>query len=441
MHSLGLPDEFHTVMASDKDKCDLLIVMGSSLKVRPVALIPSSIPNNVPQILINREQLHHLEFDVELLGDGDVIINQICHRLSEDWKEICFDDEILIESKELIPLEHELDDENTAKEISTNIDTISIKSNQLSELVLQSAVTTTTYSDSGFETSSTCSKKESEFLSPEYTDEPMESSSFGGSCDYRHLSIDSSKDSGILGDASNSCLTPSFTNLVDAADMKKSLNMPASTTQAISNNPSVDNIHITKTADTNCSEVEKQRLRRHMKHQSAAERLHKGTYYVHENSASYVFPGAQVSWCSDSEEDDDDNLDDFDDNQCNEDDTNHAPLSPLMTPSVENEMVKAITSTGNTSTSKLYHQANCSSANSNEVSPNSCLYHSTNEQNKRHSSDPAYEESEVHTLNSFAPEAKSCASLNTSPPPYKKRRDSTEQTIFSTSANTSLESS
>lgn len=37
----GLPESFHTAMAKDKDICDLLIVIGTSLKVRPVALIPS----------------------------------------------------------------------------------------------------------------------------------------------------------------------------------------------------------------------------------------------------------------------------------------------------------------------------------------------------------------------------------------------------------------
>ena len=37
----GLPEEFHQQMEQDKEHCDLLIVMGSSLKVRPVALIPS----------------------------------------------------------------------------------------------------------------------------------------------------------------------------------------------------------------------------------------------------------------------------------------------------------------------------------------------------------------------------------------------------------------
>ncbi|KAJ8359899.1 hypothetical protein SKAU_G00164240 [Synaphobranchus kaupii] len=86
----NLPEQFHRAMKRDKDEVDLLIVIGSSLKVRPVALIPSSIPHDVPQILINREQLSHLNFDVELLGDCDVIINELCHRLGGDYKQLCF---------------------------------------------------------------------------------------------------------------------------------------------------------------------------------------------------------------------------------------------------------------------------------------------------------------------------------------------------------------
>lgn len=76
----GLSDEFHSSMSIDKDECDLLIVIGSSLKVRPVALIPNAIPHNIPQILINREPLNHFNFDVELLGDCDVIIRHLCER-------------------------------------------------------------------------------------------------------------------------------------------------------------------------------------------------------------------------------------------------------------------------------------------------------------------------------------------------------------------------
>lgn len=85
----SLPDDFHNAMAEDKDECDLLIVIGSSLKVKPVALIPTSIPANVPQILINREHLSHMTFDVELMGDCDIIIQELCHRLGDEWNEIC----------------------------------------------------------------------------------------------------------------------------------------------------------------------------------------------------------------------------------------------------------------------------------------------------------------------------------------------------------------
>ena len=81
----GLPETFHQTMSSDKTKCDLLIVIGSSLKVRPVALIPTSLPPHVPQILINREPLSHLNFDVELLGNFFTITNilkKICGSLA-----------------------------------------------------------------------------------------------------------------------------------------------------------------------------------------------------------------------------------------------------------------------------------------------------------------------------------------------------------------------
>lgn len=39
----NLPEMFHRAMKQDKDEVDLLIVIGSSLKVRPVALIPSML--------------------------------------------------------------------------------------------------------------------------------------------------------------------------------------------------------------------------------------------------------------------------------------------------------------------------------------------------------------------------------------------------------------
>ncbi|KAL9984453.1 hypothetical protein ACROYT_G006746 [Oculina patagonica] len=87
----SLPSEFYHNLDEDSEKADLLIVIGSSLKVRPVALIPSHVPPEVPQVLINREPLRHMTFDVELLGDCDVIISELCQRLGGAWNSLLED--------------------------------------------------------------------------------------------------------------------------------------------------------------------------------------------------------------------------------------------------------------------------------------------------------------------------------------------------------------
>lgn len=70
----------------DTDQVDLLIVMGSSLKVSPVSEIMSQIPHSVPQILINRTPITHMTFDVQLLGDSDVIVPELCRMLNWDLR-------------------------------------------------------------------------------------------------------------------------------------------------------------------------------------------------------------------------------------------------------------------------------------------------------------------------------------------------------------------
>ncbi|KAL2810466.1 hypothetical protein BJX63DRAFT_423057 [Aspergillus granulosus] len=50
-----LPDEFgHRLLRHDRDKVDLVIVIGTSLKVAPVAEVPGVLPPHVPQIYISR---------------------------------------------------------------------------------------------------------------------------------------------------------------------------------------------------------------------------------------------------------------------------------------------------------------------------------------------------------------------------------------------------
>lgn len=60
--------------------------MGSSLKVSPVSEIMSQIPHSVPQILINRTPITHMTFDIQLLGDSDVIVPELCRMLNWDLK-------------------------------------------------------------------------------------------------------------------------------------------------------------------------------------------------------------------------------------------------------------------------------------------------------------------------------------------------------------------
>lgn len=46
------------------------------------------VPPEVPQILINRESLPHCRFDVELLGNCDHIIAQLCKMMGSDFVEL-----------------------------------------------------------------------------------------------------------------------------------------------------------------------------------------------------------------------------------------------------------------------------------------------------------------------------------------------------------------
>ncbi|KAH0788176.1 transcriptional regulator, Sir2 family protein [Histomonas meleagridis] len=67
----------------DSIQADLLIVIGTSLKVRPIANLPSMF-YDVPSILINRECVE-CDFNAELIGDCDDVISNIETNLH--WKE------------------------------------------------------------------------------------------------------------------------------------------------------------------------------------------------------------------------------------------------------------------------------------------------------------------------------------------------------------------
>ncbi|KAF4678193.1 Sir2 histone deacetylase Hst2 [Perkinsus chesapeaki] len=52
----SLPRRFHTLMEKDFDSCDLLIIMGTSLKVAPFNRLVSNVPDTTVRLLVNREK-------------------------------------------------------------------------------------------------------------------------------------------------------------------------------------------------------------------------------------------------------------------------------------------------------------------------------------------------------------------------------------------------
>ncbi|KAK3316360.1 NAD-dependent histone deacetylase-like protein [Apodospora peruviana] len=76
-----LPDEFSKRLTEhDKDLVDLVIVIGTSLKVAPVSEVVPFLPPRIPQIYISRTPVSHVNFDIDLLGDCDVVVSELCRR-------------------------------------------------------------------------------------------------------------------------------------------------------------------------------------------------------------------------------------------------------------------------------------------------------------------------------------------------------------------------
>ncbi|KAJ2353723.1 NAD-dependent histone deacetylase sir2 [Coemansia sp. RSA 2618] len=75
-----LPDQFDEALLADREQADLLLVMGSSLKVAPVSDIMGHLPHAVPQIVINKTPILHFNFDVQLLGNADDIVAYLARR-------------------------------------------------------------------------------------------------------------------------------------------------------------------------------------------------------------------------------------------------------------------------------------------------------------------------------------------------------------------------
>eukprot|EP01080_Neovahlkampfia_damariscottae_P009514 gene9514-1721_t len=86
----GLPEKFHDLLPDDMKNTDLLIVIGTSLVVHPFASIATRVPNHIPRILINMDEVGPFctesKRNVSLLGDCQVKIIELMKEL--EW----FDD-------------------------------------------------------------------------------------------------------------------------------------------------------------------------------------------------------------------------------------------------------------------------------------------------------------------------------------------------------------
>ena len=82
-----LPARFHDrLIKHDRELVDLVVVIGTSLKVAPVSEVVGVIPANVPQIYISRESCNHVDFDIDLLGDCDTVVTELCQRAGWELK-------------------------------------------------------------------------------------------------------------------------------------------------------------------------------------------------------------------------------------------------------------------------------------------------------------------------------------------------------------------
>lgn len=79
-------DFFDKIRDEDRFKVDLVIVIGTSMKVAPVSEIPVFLPEETPQIYISRDPIYHIDFDVNLLGYSDIVVTELCRRAGWELK-------------------------------------------------------------------------------------------------------------------------------------------------------------------------------------------------------------------------------------------------------------------------------------------------------------------------------------------------------------------
>ena len=84
MYGDDLPEEFFDMLDSDFAECDLLIVIGTSLKVEPFPSIIEDVPRETPRVLINNEPV--VTYKERLVERDGRLVDTAKDRLSQKFK-------------------------------------------------------------------------------------------------------------------------------------------------------------------------------------------------------------------------------------------------------------------------------------------------------------------------------------------------------------------
>jgi len=283
----GLPEDFHRSMTEDKEKVDLFICIGSSLKVHPVAAIPDSIGPEVPQILINRELLRNKNFDINLLGDCDVIVNEISRRLELDEFKSLYDENNKLEE---ISNENDLLPEETFKPDSVplqaeekskndNSDSVAEKSpcKLKEEKLTENLGATSSTKEELHQTSEECETKVENTSAKIHEDQPKIEQT-----DLQPEKILTATENGV-NSLDNSCNSTNQEAIYPQNEIKPSVNGDDNPTTSRLD----DDMDDSDDSDCSYTAVKKWRV-------SLSKRLPSGKFFF-DGSHTFVFPGAEVT--------------------------------------------------------------------------------------------------------------------------------------------------
>ena len=110
----SLPDRFHNLLPKDIAKADLLLIMGTSLQVAPVSLIPTMVKCN--RVLFNRDI-------VMMMSGGDIFVKGDCDKNVQELCDLLGWGEALLENHEKCSISQSTEEVEEPKESSITAET------------------------------------------------------------------------------------------------------------------------------------------------------------------------------------------------------------------------------------------------------------------------------------------------------------------------------